>query len=239
MGNLSHFNSVCANSVNLSQFNVPYKALNITGRNTARDEQGYTLSSSNQTISLTANECFEYLWLNVLPVANMTYDHSYGIRKVTIKEMQNEFVLIGSGSLENNGEMIYNVNAAGLNIDESFVWNVTGNLEIIGSNQGKTVKVKATNSIYSGTITASLGDCGVYAQKMIDNCSSKPHTKNINGKCETARLTCISSIETGRSNQFGPIYITDFGYKYSDGTYDYSHSTESNMKCANSSNPQL
>lgn len=230
--NDSDLNTVCANSVNLTNLNIPSANVQPT---TNYNLPGPTvINYSSRTIMLVADECYDYVWFNVLPVSGK-YRHDFKIRNLSITEIGDDFQLQQTGSLANGGQSTFKVMFNGFQIAYNFEWTTTGNLVIEGSNVGSTVNVKASNgSSYAGKVIASIPGCGVFAEFSVDNCSNGSDKKFINGGCETGVRACTRSVPTGTSNQFGPLYTTHFDYMFSDGSTNYGGSSVSNRMCATS-----
>jgi len=175
LANQQHFPVNCNGHIKLSSLQIPsYVVQTIPGQSWPQSQTtDVSINSHARTITLVANECYDFLWLNVIPVSGK-YWHKFGISNLVIKELGDGFNFVQTGKLENDGAATFQVNYSGYLIDHPWHWETTGNLVIQGDNIGASVNIKSTNSDdYSGTIRVTLPGCGVILEKVIERCSGK------------------------------------------------------------------
>lgn len=172
LANQQHFPVNCAGHIKLSSLQIPSSVVQtIPGQSwSSSTNTDITINSHPRTITLVADECYDFLWLNVIPVSGK-YWHTFGITSLVIKEIGDGFNLVQTGEFENDGTATFKVNYSGYLIDHPWHWETTGNLVIQGDNIGASVDIKSTNpNDYSGTVRVSLPGCGVILEKKIERC---------------------------------------------------------------------
>lgn len=173
LANESNFPTSCGNLIDLANLNIPFHNVQkIPGQNrNMNSNASFTINSYSRSITFVADECYEYLWLNAIPTPG-TYSCSIGVSNIDIIESENPFLLSKTGEFDNGGLVNFKVTYNGFVIDHPFAWETTGDLAIIGSNNGNTVTVKSTNQKpIKGKVIASIPGCGIFAEEAFDLCS--------------------------------------------------------------------
>lgn len=104
---------------------------------------GVDVSQTNQ-ILFSPTSCFSHLWLSAIPPE--TYGKEWGgiiLNWIQIIETQH-LAVDGEPSVCGGSTQTYRPSYDNFALAESAFWSVTGDLEIIGSNIGNTVQVRAT-----------------------------------------------------------------------------------------------
>lgn len=181
IANESHLTSTCANNVNLQSLNIPFTNIpTVPGQNFyTGNSSSVTVKYHSRTITLIADECYNFLWFNPIPVSG-DYNHKFGISDLTVTEIGESFVLEQTGNFANNGTASFKVKYNGFYIDHPFEWTTTGNLVINGPNTGNTVNISSTSTINpEGSVIASIPGCGIFAEKTFLSC--KPTSNDLQG----------------------------------------------------------
>lgn len=180
LANDSNFPTTCSNFVNQSSLNIPYSNVpDVAGQNrNTKSNAGFTVNSSSRTITLLADECYDYLWFNVLPVAG-SYHVDMGISYLEITELAQSFSFSKSGDFNDPNGSTFKVVYNGFIVDHPFEWTTTGNLIISGSNVGNSVQVKVVDQgIPNGKVMASIPGCGLFSEQTFEPCKN---STSING----------------------------------------------------------
>ena len=165
LANLSDFITDCNGSINLSTLGLPfYNIGTITPQVYPYTSADFTVTSTSKTMTFVADNCYEYLWINARPPAG-DYGNDFAISGLTIKEVGSGLIIDGPSNFTNGNQETFTVKLGGYTVSDSFQWETTGKLEIVGSNVGSSVTVKPTGSFYHGSILAKELGCGVIAQK--------------------------------------------------------------------------
>lgn len=214
IANESHLTSTCANHVNLQSLNIPFLNIqSIPGQNYYTGAPSVeSLKYHGRTITLVANECYDFLWFNVLPVSG-TYNHSYSISNLKVKEIGESFVLEQTGNFSNNGTASFKVKYNGFYIDHPFVWTTTGNLVISGATTGNTVNISSTSTINpEGSVIASIPGCGIFAEKIFLSC--RPTSNDLTG-LSAGNLSANTNYSISIPSSFN---ISSYDWSVSGGT---------------------
>jgi hypothetical protein len=165
LANSSNFITDCNGSINLSTLGLPYHNIGtITPQIHPYGSADFTPTYTSKSMTFVADNCYEYFWLNaVAPTGD--YSNEFDIAGFTIKEVGSGLIIDGASNFTNGNQEIFKVKLGGYTVSDSFQWETTGKLEIVGSNVGSSVTVKPTGSFYHGSIIAKELGCGVIAQK--------------------------------------------------------------------------
>ena len=126
-----------------------------------------TNNYQKHTSYFTVDKCYEFLRFSALP--NMTGRSAGYVSIGPIKIVETSHIdLIGPDLTCANDEGDFSAMVLGFNISDSFTWSVTGNLQIIGSNVGTSVKLKSTGN-FGGTLSISSPTCGLLATRTFGN----------------------------------------------------------------------
>ncbi|MCL4640927.1 MULTISPECIES: hypothetical protein [Olivibacter] len=117
------------------------------------------------SIQLTADKCYDYLWLNVIPNTSGRSLSTAKLNGNMVIEEQNQFAVVGPESLTVNQVATYSVEAFSLPINSNFTWSVSGDFQIVGSNVGPSVAIKTTG-LGGGEISISLNGCNKIVSKV-------------------------------------------------------------------------
>lgn len=173
MANDLNFPSVCSSYVNLASLNIPHDNVpDVKGQNrNMKSNAEFTENSSSRSITLVADECYDYLWFNAIPTPGK-YNVNFGISFLQITEVPQNFSFAKTGDFNDVAGSVFKVVYNGFVVDHAFEWSTTGNLAIIGNNVGNTVTVKSTNQKpIKGKVIASIPGCGIFAEQVFDGCS--------------------------------------------------------------------
>ncbi|WP_448138028.1 hypothetical protein [Sphingobacterium siyangense] len=202
LANTQNFPAQCNGSVNLALLGIPYANMGkLPIQKYPYTSSDFTTTYTTKTVTLTATECFNYLWVNFMP-PDGAYRNNHHISYIKITRSGQNFSIEGPSDITTNS--VYKVKSNSFLLDHPFIWRTTGNIAIVGDSIGPSLTVQKSNtSPLKGTISAILPGCGEIAIKKFDVCETLNSFVDINGP---------SIIKVGQSNRSYSWTLTDSKY---------------------------
>lgn len=181
LANTQNFPAECNGSINLALLGIPFTNLGkLPIQKYPFTSADFTTTYTTKVMTLTATECFNYLWINFMP-PDGGYKNEHHISYIKITRSGQNFSIEGPSDIT-SGNFVYKVKSNSFLLDHPFVWRTTGNIAIVGDSIGASLTVKKSNtSPLQGTISALLAGCGEIALKKFNACETQNSFATING----------------------------------------------------------
>ena len=203
LANVQNFPAECVGSVNLAFMGIPfYNMGKLPIQKNPYSSSDYSTTYTTKTFSLTATECFSYLWINFVPPNGGYYNNNH-ISYIKITRSGENFSIEGPNDFTTS-TAVYKVKSNSFLLDHPFVWRTSGNIEIVGDSIGSSLTVKrSNNNPLEGSISVFLGGCGEIAIKKFNACETQNSFVTVNGP---------SIIKVGQTNREFTWNVTDTRY---------------------------
>lgn len=158
-------------------------ALLLTGNNVVFSSNGYKYNHAPIAINFRPDSCYSYLKIfttSKQPAGEKDYQSL--ILKTIVIEETDLMELVTPDSLKNNLTYDISVKYDGFNLNENMTWITSGNIEIVGTNLGGTVKIRKKDNLPTmGSITAAFPGCGASVTHNFNVCSGNQNFVEIYG----------------------------------------------------------
>jgi len=203
LANTQNFPAQCSGSINLALLGIPFSNLGkLPIQKYPYTSSDFTTTYTTKTVTLTATECFNYLWINFMP-PDGAYRNNHHISYIKITRSGQNFSIEGPSDITTNS--VYKVKSNSFLLDHPFIWRTTGNIAIEGDSIGPSLTVRKSNtSPLQGTMSAILPGCGEIAIKKFNACETKNSFGNIVGE---------SQLKKGWTNREYSFELTDTRYQ--------------------------